>query len=48
MIEMKKKNIIIRGIEEQSPENDIKMVVELNRAMGNNDFNQSNILSSLI
>ena len=44
MIEMKKKNIIIRGIEEQSPENDIQIVVELNRAMGNNDFNQSNIV----
>ena len=44
-IQNKKNNIIIRGLKETKRENDIKNVVDLNRAIGNEDFNRSNILN---
>ena len=42
-IELKKCNIIVRGIEEQSHENDIKMIIKMNHVMGNDNFNHRNI-----
>merc|ERR1711972_623000 len=42
-IELKKCNIIVRGIEEQSHENDIKMIIKMNHVMGNDNFNHRKI-----
>ena len=44
-IQNKKNNIIIRGLQESNIENDIKEVIKINRAIGNEDFNRNNISS---
>ena len=44
-IRKKKNNIIIRGLPESNKENDVKAVINLNRAIGNEDFSNKNILN---
>ena len=43
-ISRKKNNIVIQGIEEQGYENDVSYVINLNKAIGNEHFDQHNIL----
>ena len=43
-ISRKKNNIVIQGLEEQGIENDTIHVINLNKAIGNDDFGRYNIL----
>ena len=45
-IQMRKNNIIIRGIKEKSNENDIQTIINMNRAIGNENFSQYNIIKT--
>ena len=43
-IKRKKNNIIVKGLEENGYEGDLKEIININRAIGNSDFNRNNIL----
>ena len=43
-IEMKKNNIIIRGIPERSKERDIEAIIDINKKIGNKNFDRRNIM----
>ena len=43
-IKRKKNNIIVKGLEENGYEGDMKEIININRAIGNSDFNRNNIL----
>lgn len=43
-IEMKKNNIILKGLDEYGYETDMREVIEMNKIIGNEEFNENNIL----
>ena len=42
-IELKRNNVIIRGISEKNNENDIKTITDINKELGNHNFDKKNI-----
>ena len=40
---MKRNNVIIRGILEKNKENDIKTIININKKLGNHNFEEQNI-----
>lgn len=43
-ISLKKNNVVIHSLEEYDAQNDINQVINLNKAIGNEDFSNNNIL----